>query len=123
MKEISADRDIKAYKQVFDPSNPEKAYALNLEERYDNIILQSLLGIAEKAALKSEGKFDMKACFFGVKLNGKGNWNPPSNKDNLNQFEMAEQQGQLTFTFTVNPVEYKKQVQKLLQQQQQEQQA
>ena len=39
MKEISADRDIKTYKEVFDPSNPEKSYSLNLEERYDHIIL------------------------------------------------------------------------------------
>lgn len=39
MKEISADKDIKSYSQVFDPSNPEKAYSLNMEETYNHIIL------------------------------------------------------------------------------------
>lgn len=37
--------------------------------------------IAEKAAANSEGKFDVKACFQGVKLNGKPSWNPPTTKD------------------------------------------
>lgn len=63
MKEISADRDVNIYKNVFDNNNPEKTYTLNLAETYDHIILQSLLIIAEKAALKSEGKFDIKQCF------------------------------------------------------------
>lgn len=35
MKEISADKDIKSHKQVFDHSNPEKGYSLNLTEVYD----------------------------------------------------------------------------------------
>jgi hypothetical protein len=43
--------------------------------------LQNLLGIAEKSVLASEGKFDIKACFNGVKLNGKASWNPPTAKD------------------------------------------
>jgi hypothetical protein len=82
MKEISANVDIKDHKkQVFDPSNPEKPYSLNLSETYNHIILKSLLQIAEKASLKSEGKFDVKACFNSVKLNGKSNWNPPTIKD------------------------------------------
>lgn len=50
MKEISADRDIKSYKKVFDPNNPETTYILNLAETYDHIILQSLLLIAEKTS-------------------------------------------------------------------------
>ena len=60
MKEISADKDIKNNKNVFDPSNPETSYSLNLAETYDHIILQNLMLIAEKAALKSDGKFDIK---------------------------------------------------------------
>ena len=60
MKEISADRDVNNYKSVFDTNNPEKTYSLSLAETYGHIILQSLLIIAEKAALKSEGKFDIK---------------------------------------------------------------
>jgi len=35
MKEISADKDIKSYKNVFDLSAPEKDYSLNLAETYD----------------------------------------------------------------------------------------
>lgn len=108
MKEISADVDIKNHKkEVFDPSNPEKAYSLNLAETYNHIILKSLLIIAEKAALKSEGKFDTKACFNGVKLNGKANWNPPTLKDANDQHSIDESTGTLTFTFTINPILFK----------------
>ena len=81
MKEISADKDIKSYKNVFDLSAPEIDYNLNLAETYDQLVLQSLLRLAESVANQSEGKFDIKACFFGVKLNGKPNWNPPTAKD------------------------------------------
>lgn len=35
MKEISADKDIKAYKNVFDLSSPEKDYTLNMTETYN----------------------------------------------------------------------------------------
>lgn len=63
MKEISADKDIKSSQKVFDQSNPEGQYALNLAETYDHIIIQSLLAIAEKAVARSEGKFDIKQCF------------------------------------------------------------
>ena len=81
MKEISADKDLKSYQQVFDPTNPEKPYSLNMSETYYHIILQNLLQIAEKAVSNSDGKFDIKACFVGAKLNGKANWSPPSTKD------------------------------------------
>jgi hypothetical protein len=60
MKEISADKDIKCHKNMFNPSNPETSYTLNLAETYDHIILQHLLQIAEKAVSKCEGKFDIK---------------------------------------------------------------
>jgi Ran GTPase-activating protein (RanGAP) involved in mRNA processing and transport len=39
MKEISADKDIKTYKNVFDLTQPEKDYSLNLAETYDQLIL------------------------------------------------------------------------------------
>ena len=39
MKEISADKDIKIYKNVFDHSNPEATYTLNMADTYDQIIL------------------------------------------------------------------------------------
>lgn len=92
---------------MFDPSNPEKAYSLNLSETYNHIILKSLLSIAEKAVLKSEGKFDIKACFNGVKLNGKSSWTPPTNKDINDQYNIEESTGILTFTFTINPILFK----------------
>lgn len=47
MKEISADKDIKAYKNVFDLSSPEQEYNLNMQETYNQLILQNLLKIAE----------------------------------------------------------------------------
>lgn len=107
MKEISADKDIKAYKDVFDLSKPEKEYTLNMAQTYDVLILQSLLRHAEGCANTSEGKFDIKACFFSVKLNGKPNWNPPSAKDQNGNYEVAEKTGLLTFYFTTNPIVYK----------------
>jgi hypothetical protein len=107
MKEISADKDIKSYKNVFDLSTPEKDYSLNLAETYDQLVLQSLLKLAESVANQSEGKFDIKACFYGVKLNGKPNWNPPAGKDQNGMFEPLEKTGLLTFTFTINPILYK----------------
>ena len=39
LKEISADKDIKSKRDVFDPSNPERPYTLNLAETYHMIIL------------------------------------------------------------------------------------
>ena len=39
MKEISADKDIKAYKYVFDLISPEKEYTLNMTETYNQLIL------------------------------------------------------------------------------------
>ena len=108
MKEISADTDIKTLREVFDPSNPERSYSLNLAECYDQIILQSLLSIADKAASKSDGKFDIKACFYGVKINGKANWTPPTNKDLQGSFDLGDQiTGNLVFQFTINPILFK----------------
>lgn len=94
MKEIEADKDLKkSYSNVFDPSNPEGTFTLNLAETYDHIILQNLILIAEKAANGSEGKFDIKQCFQGVKMNGKASWNPPTNKDQFGQFEISDHTG------------------------------
>ena len=113
MKEISADKDIKSYKDVFDLTSPEKEYSLNMAETYDNFIMQSLLKLADSAANSSEGKFDVKACFYGVKMNGKPNWNPPTTKDASGVFEQIDKTGVLTFYFTINPILYKQQQAKL----------
>jgi hypothetical protein len=63
--------------------------------------------MAENCAAASEGKFDIKSCFYGVKLNGKPNWNPPTTKDQHGSFEVAEKTGVLMFYFTTNPILYK----------------
>lgn len=113
MKEISADKDIKTYKNVFDTTSPEKEYSLNMVETYNQLILQNLLRIAEGAANVSEGKFDTKGCFYSVKLNGKANWNPPVSKDINGLFDPIDKTGLLTFHFTTNPILFKQQQAKL----------
>jgi hypothetical protein len=113
MKEISADKDIKQYRNVFDNSSPEKEYTLNLAETYDQLILQNLLRISEAASLSSEGKFDVKTCFFNVKLNGKATWNPPTSKDINGMFDPIEKSGILSFIFTINPIVFKQQMAKI----------
>lgn len=55
----------------------------------------------------SDGKFDIKACFYGVKLNGKPSWNPPAAKDINGHFEPIDKAGTLTFNFTINPILFK----------------
>lgn len=55
----------------------------------------------------SDGKFDVKACFYGVKLNGKPSWNPPAAKDINGHFEPIDKAGTLTFNFTINPILFK----------------
>jgi Ran GTPase-activating protein (RanGAP) involved in mRNA processing and transport len=107
MKEISADKDIKSYMNVFNMTTPEKEYTLNMAETYNQLILQNLLKIAENISNASEGKFDMKSCFFGVKLNGKPNWAPPTGKDANGHFDPIDKTGILTFNFTINPILFK----------------
>lgn len=84
-----------------------------MSETYNQLILQNLLKIAEAAANGSDGKFDVKACFQGVKLNGKNTWNPPTSKDINGMFDPIDTSGVLNFFFTINPLEYKKQQLKL----------
>lgn len=63
--------------------------------------------MAESASTSSEGKFDIKGCFVGVKINGKPSWNPPTGKDSNGYFEPLDRSGALTFIFTINPILYK----------------
>jgi hypothetical protein len=51
-----------------------------------------------------------------VKLNNKTSWNPPTTKNHNGLFEIIEQAGTLTFNFTVNPIQYKLNMQKIQQQ-------
>ena len=80
-----------------------------MAETYNQLILQNLLKIAEGAVASSDGKFDIKGCFYGVKLNGKANWNPPASKDINGLYDPIDKTGLLTFTFTTNPIIFKQQ--------------
>ena len=57
---------------------------------------------------RSEGKFELKQCFVGVKLNGKGKWDPPIDRFANGLYNLGEEpSGELTFQFTLNPVALK----------------
>ena len=63
---------------------------------------------ATKAVERSEGKFELKQCFVGVKLNGKGKWDPPIDRFANGLYNLGEEpSGELTFQFTLNPVALK----------------
>jgi len=53
-------------------------------------------------------------CFFSVKFDGKGKWDPPTLKTNVGLWDLGpEPKGKLEFYFTCEPLEYKKEVAKL----------
>lgn len=105
MKDISADVQIKKEKkELFDPQNPEGKYSLDLTQNYNQIVLQTLLGAAEKAVAENEGKFELKQCFGKVTLNGKPKWDPPVEKNSVGLFVLGEApSGILRFDFSLNP--------------------
>lgn len=60
--------------------------------------------------------FDQKACFFGVKMDGKaGKWDPTTVKNEISGWwDLGEEpKGLLEFTFTCDPLEYKKEQQRI----------
>ena len=53
-------------------------------------------------------------CFYQVKFEGKSKWDPPSTKIQAELWDLgAEPKGKLEFTFTCEPLEYKKELAKL----------
>jgi hypothetical protein len=53
-------------------------------------------------------------CFFQVKCDGKSKWDPPTIKTSLGLWDLGtEPKGKLEFSFTCEPLEYKKEVAKL----------
>ena len=53
-------------------------------------------------------------CFYQVKCDGKGKWDPPNTKTITGLWDLgAEPKGKLEFQFTCEPLEYKKEVAKL----------
>lgn len=110
MANISADKEVTIHKNRedsslnFDPTNPEGPFNLDLEEAYNQILLQQLLAAAEKAVERNPGAFELKNCFASVSFNGKTKWDPPSTKNAIGLYELGEEpSGILKFMFTLNP--------------------
>jgi hypothetical protein len=81
---------------------------LDLEEQFCQILFQHLLLAATKAVERSAGAFELKQCFFQVKLNGKSKWEPPIERLQNGLYNLGEEpSGELTFQFTLNPVALK----------------
>jgi len=77
-----------------------------------------LLDLALEASKSSDtllsGAFDQKACFAGVKYNGKGNWNPPTQRQVSGLWDLKETpNGILEFHFTIDPPAYKLEMQRI----------
>ena len=110
MANISADKEVTIHKNRedsslnFDPTNPEGPFNLDLEEAYNQILLQQLLAAAEKAVERNPGAFELKNCLASVSFNGKTKWDPPSTKNAIGLYELGEEpSGILKFMFTLNP--------------------
>ena len=60
----------------------------------------------------------MKNCFVGAQLNGKGKWEPPSEKSSAGLYNLGEEpSGTLKFQFTLNPPalkDYEKQLRRAM---------
>ena len=49
-----------------------------------------------------------------MKLNGKGNWSPPTTRELSGLWDFKDMpEGRLDFYFTIDPIEYKKEMQKI----------
>lgn len=110
MANISADKEVPIHKTAadtsinFNPTNPEGPFNLDLEEAYNQILLQQLLAAAEKAVERNPGAFELKNCFAQVSFNGKTKWDPPTMKNAIGLYDLGEEpSGILKFTFTLNP--------------------
>lgn len=88
-----------------------------MAQAYGQICLQNLLSSASKSVEENESKFELKQCFVKVQLNGKGKWDPPTDKNENGLFNLGEDpKGTLTFDFVLNPAIFKeteKQIRKL----------
>lgn len=99
--------------QLFDIDSPEGNYSLDLCQEYDFFVLQHLCNISEQLAQESAGQIEQKQFFHGVKFDGKGKWDPPTIKTQKGLWDF-EPAGNLEFTFTQDPVDYKKEAAKLM---------
>ena len=110
--EISTAAESEKKIKLFNPDKPEGGYSLNLEVIYDKLILYQLLDLSLEAsknsATISASAFEQKACFAGVKYNGKSNWSPPTQKQVSGLWDLKETpNGILEFHFTIDPPAYK----------------
>ena len=70
--------------------------------------------LAEASAEHPSGAFEQKLCFQGVKLNGKGNWAPPTERTQLGLWDLsATETGTLAFNFALDPHAYKQEMSKI----------
>lgn len=104
--------------QLFDAERPEGPYQLDLTKIYDQFVLQHLLTISSELAKTSvelgTASFEQKQCFYQVKCDGKSKWDPPNIKTTTGIWDLGpEPKGKLEFSFTCEPLEYKKEVAKL----------
>ena len=62
----------------------------------------------------SDKPIDPKQCFYQVKLDGKAKWEVPAQKTPEGTWDLGpEPKGNLVFTFTQDPTEYKKEAAKI----------
>lgn len=105
--------------QIFNHEKPEGPYSLDLTKIYDQLVLQKLLTISSnvaKASVESgaAAPIDQKTCFHQVKLNGKAKWEVPTAVTPEGLWDLGpEPTGNLVFTFTQDPAEYKKEQSKI----------
>ena len=110
--EIEAAADSEKKVRLFNLDKPEGVYHLDLEIIYDKLVFQQLLDLSVEAVKNSAnlptGVFEQKACFVGVKYNGKSNWTPPIQRQISGLWDLKETpDGKLDFTFTIDPAAYK----------------
>lgn len=71
-----------------------------------------MLTISAELAARSASNitpFEQKACFYQVKLDGKAKWECPIIQTSEGLWDLGpEPKGQLEFSFTQDPLEYKK---------------
>jgi hypothetical protein len=97
----------------FNPNQPEGAYSINLQEVYDQIVLQTLLDIDERIVESTKGEEEsaltLRDCFITPKL-GPSAFSLPTLRDSSVKWDLGDlstlKPGQmLTFIFILNPLD------------------
>lgn len=104
--------------KIFEMEKPEGPYSFDLTKMYDQLVLQHLLTISAEVVIASNesggAPIEQKMCFYQVKLDGKSKWEVPSLKTPEGLWDLGpEPKGNLVFTFTSEPLDYKKELSRL----------